>query len=157
MALTHQGGKLSICTTAQTANLPLNQAAFALLTYVPIGGVVTVPGMSVTDNILTQNTLDSDIAQKQKGFRTVEDGELTVAFDEGDTGQEALITASDTQNIFAFKYELNNSLGTNGTTFYFVAIVGGGEGITGGGGEDFVNRMFMLGLTHQAPIRVDAA
>lgn len=157
MALTHQGGQLSICTTAQTANLPLNLAAFEGLTFVDVAGVVTMPSLMVMDNILTQNTLDSDIAQKQKGFRSIEDGELVCAFDEGDAGQSALITASLTQNIYAFKYELNNAGATNGTIFYFVAIVGGGDGITGGGGEDFVNRNFQLGLTHQAPIRDAAA
>lgn len=157
MALTHQGGQLSICTTAQTANLPLDQTAFEALSYTDIGGVVTMPPLNVVDNILVQNTLDSDIAQKQKGFRAIEDGELVCAFDESDTGQAALITASLTQNIYAFKYELNNSGGTNGTIFYFVAVVGGGDGVSGGGGEDFVNRVFQLGLTHQVPIRDAAA
>jgi len=155
MALTHAGGVFSICTTPQTPTL--NQAAFEALSYVQVGKVVELPELAATDNMLTQATLDTDISQRQKGIRSVEGGDLVVSFTAGDAGQEAMKTAAASQNIYACKYELNDSGGTNGTTFYFLAVIGGGGGVTGGGREDFVNRRFQLAPTDQDVIEVDAA
>ena len=155
MAQTHQGGKFYLCTTAQTPTI--NQAAFEALTYVEVGGVVTAPSFQISDNMLTQNTLADDIAQKQKGFRQAEDTELVCALDMGDSGQNAMITAARTKLIYAVKYELDDAppAGTP-TTVYALALIGGG-GTVGGGGEDFVNRVFQIGVTHQFPIEVEAA
>lgn len=156
MALTHQGGTLSICATPQTP--PLDQAAFGLLTWVEIPGVVTAPSFRVSQNILTQNTLSDDIAQKQGGFRSGEDSEIVVAFTgKSNAGIAALEAAAQSQNIYAIKYELNNSGGTNGTIFYALVIVASGGGVVGGGGEDFANRTYNIAMTHQFPIEVDAA
>ena len=156
MALTHQGGTLSICATAQTPTL--NQAAFEALTYVEIPGVVTAPSFRVSQNIINQPTLSDDIIQKQGGLREGEDSEMTIAFTgASNAGVAALEAAAQSQNIYAFKYELNNSGGTNGTIFYALFIVASGGGVTGGGVEDFANRSYNLAMTHQFPIEVDAA
>lgn len=156
MALTHQGATLSIVAAAQTP--PLNQAAFAALTYLPIPGVVTAPSFRVEQNTLFQNTLDDDIAQIQGGFRQGQTTDVTVAFtDASNAAIAALEAAAQSANLYAFKYELNNSGGTNGTTFYALCFVGGGGGVEGGGGEDFANRVYSLTPSHQLPIEVDAA
>lgn len=156
MALTHQGAQFSICATPQTP--PVLLAAFDLLTWVPVTGVVTAPSFRVTQNILTQNTLDTDIGEKQGGFRQGEDTEIVVSFKEdSDAGIAAMEAAAQSQNLYAVKYELNNSGGTNGTTFYAIAKITGGGGPVGGGGEDFANRTYTLGITHQAPIEKAAA
>lgn len=153
MALTHQGGVFSICATAQTPTL--NQAAFEALTYIDVPGVVNAPSFRVEQNTLTQNTLSDDIAQIQGGFRQGETSDVTFAFsDITQAGIAAIEAAAKSANLFAVKYELNNSLGTNGTIIYALCFVGGGGSPTGGGGEDFANRVYSLTPSHQQPIEV---
>lgn len=157
MAQTHQGGQFYISsTTISDVAIPLDQTAFEALTWVEVEGVVSAPGFQITDNILTQNTLSDDIADKQKGFRMVEDTEVICSYREGATGQAAVQAAARNKNSYAIKYELDNSAGTNGTTQYAVAVIGGG-GLTGGEGEDFVNRVFSVAPKLQFPVEVDAA
>ena len=156
MALTHQGGVLSICATAQSPTL--NQAAFEALTFVEVPGVVTAPSFRIEQNTLTQNTLGDDIAQIQGGFRTGQTTDNTIAFREiTDPGIAAMEAAASSANLYALKYELNNSGGSNGTTYYALCFVAGGGGPEGGGGEDFANRVYSLTPSHQAPIEVAAA
>ena len=156
MALTHQGGAFSICASPQTPTL--DEAAFDALTYVPVPGVVTAPSFRVEQNTLSQNTLADDIAQIQGGFRQGQTTDVTVAFSPAtQAGIAAMEAAADSANLFAVKYELNDSLGTNGTTFYALCFVGGGGGVEGGGGEDFANRVYNLTPSHQKPVEKDAA
>lgn len=156
MAVTHQGGVFEICTTPQESNL--DQTAFEALTYVPVPQVVSAPSFTIEDNILTQNTLDDDIAQKQKGFRQAQDTTIEVALiSGGDSGHAALDAAARTKNAYAVRYILPDPVtgGGTGTTTYARAVIGGG-GVGGGGGEDFANRTYALGVTSQFPIEVDA-
>lgn len=156
MALTHQGGSLFICATAQSPTL--NQTAFEALTYVTVPGVVTAPSFRIEQNTLTQNTLSDDIAQIQGGFRQGQTTDTTLAFEEiTNAGIAAMEAAAASANLFALKYELNNSLGTNGTTYYALCFVAGGGGPEGGGGEDFANRVYSLTPSHQSPIEVAAS
>jgi hypothetical protein len=159
MALTHQGAILSIHDTPIDPTTPLDQTDFEALTpWLAIPGVVTAPSFEVQPNIITQNTLTDDIAQKQIGFREGADTEFVIAFSSlSNPAVAALETFAKSQNICALKYELNDSLGTNGTTFYGAFIVSGGGGVTGGGGEDFANRRSGLAMTHQYAVEVAAA
>lgn len=156
MALTHQGAVFSICTTPQTPTL--DQAAFDLLTYVDASGVVTAPSFRVVQNIVTQNELDTDIGAKQGGFRSGEDSEIVMSHREiSDAFVAAMDAAAKTNNLFAVKYELNNSGGTNGTTYYALAKIGNVGGPTGGGGEDFANLSWNIGISDQYPVEKAAA
>lgn len=145
--------KLYICATAQADDL--NLAGFEALTWVEIGNVVTLPDFGVTDNIVSQDYIGTDVSQKQKGFRMASDTEIVVGRDYEDTGQDALRTAAGTRFNYAFKLESSDApsaLYTN-TIRYSRGIVGG-PNFTGGGGEDFDNETFQLGL-NQAPIIAD--
>lgn len=156
MALTHQGGSFEICTTPQTS--VADAAAFQALTYVPVPGVVTAPSFRVVQNTLQENTLDSDIANIQGGFRQGETTDVVFSFaEESQAGIAAMEAAARSGNLFAVKYELNNSLGSNGTTYYALAFIGGGGGPTGGGGEDFAQRQYSITPSSQQPIEVAAA
>lgn len=156
MAITHQGGVFSICATAQSPVLSL--ADFEGLTFVEIPGVVTAPSFRIEQNTLTQNTLGDDIAQVQGGYRQGQSTDVSLSFEEiTDPGIAAIEASASSANLYAFKYELNNSRGVNGTTFYALCFVGGGGGPEGGGGEDFANRVYTLTPSHQAPIEVAAA
>lgn len=158
MALTHQGAIFGISTTPITPTLDLT--AFEALTYeFSTGkGVVTAPSFSVAQNILTQNTLDTQIAEKQVGVASGEDSELTMSHRAAtDVLVTALNAAARSQNIFGVSYELNDSLGANGTTYFAAAILGGGGGPVGGGVEDFANLRWSISLTHQYPVIKAAA
>lgn len=157
-ALTHQGAKFRISPTPiLAADIPLDQAAFdAIVDYITLTGIVTAPSFRITQNVLSQATLDQEIAQKQGGIRSGEDTEVAFSFQEN-AGITALETAANSQNIYAVQYELNNSLGTNGTTYSAVCIVTGGGGPVGGGVEDFANLVFGLSPTDQAPLKKAAA
>lgn len=155
-SLTHQGAAFGICTTPQSPTLDLT--AFELLTYVPSTGIVTAPSFRITQNILTQNTLDTDVGDKQGGFRQGEDSELVVAHKEAsDAFVAAMNAAGNSQNLFAVSYELDNSLGANGTTYFALAKITGGGGPGGGSGEDFANLMWNIGISSQIPVEKPAA
>lgn len=158
MALTHQGAVFGISTTPIIPSLDL--AAFELLTYeLSTGkGVVTAPSFNVSQNILTQNTLDTEIAEKQVGVASGEDSEIVMSHNAAtDSLVAALNDAGRSQNIFGVRYEMNDSLGTNGTTYFAAAIIGGGGGPVGGGVEDFANLRWAISLTHQYPVIKAAA
>lgn len=145
--------KLYICATPQAADLL--QAGYEALTFVEIAKVVTLPDFGITDNVVSQDYIGTDVSQKQKGFRMASDTEIVVGRDYSDAGQDALRTAAATRYNYAFKLESSDApsaLYTN-TIRYSRGIVGG-PNFTGGGGEDFDNETFQLGL-NQAPITVD--
>lgn len=156
MALTHQGGQFSICTTSQSPTL--NLAAFEALTYVSVPGIVTAPSFSVEQNTIQENTLDTDIANVQGGFRQGQTTNAAFSFnEESQAGIAAMEDAARSGNLFAVKYELNNSQGTNGTTYFALVFIGGGGGPTGGGGEDFAQRVYAMTPSSQQPIEKAAA
>lgn len=145
-------GKLYICETAQGTDLL--QAGFEALTWVEIGNVVTLPDFGITDNIVTQDYINTGVSQKQKGFRNASDTEIVVGFDPNDTGQDALRDAAATRLNYAFKLEASDApdASTTNTIRYSRGVVGG-PNFTGGGGEDFDNETYQLGL-NQAPVIV---
>ena len=148
----YRGGKFYISTTVVDDDI--NQAGFEALTWTEVSSIVTTPAMGVEDNIISQDLLDTDVSQKQKGFTNVTDGELVVAYDPDDAGQAAMLAAAGVRTPYAFKSVLaDGTTPSTGTTRYTWGYVGGG-GDAGGGGEDFVNLTFQLAL-NQRPIWVD--
>lgn len=154
-AQTHQGGKFYLCTTPQETTL--DQAGYEGLTYVEVPFVVEAPSFQITDNMLVENYLSSDIASKQKGFRQVEETSVVIGLDEDDAGHAAMIAAARTKSTYAIKYVIDNALlpAGDGRTIYARAKIGGG-GTNGGAGEEFVRRTFMLGITDDFPLEVAA-
>jgi hypothetical protein len=143
---------LAICTTPQASDLTASQ--YAALTWVPIGSIVTMPDFGVTDNIVSQDYVNTDVSQKRKGFRMASDTEIVVGRDHDDLGQDALRAAAATRLNYAFRMQSSDGTPTlTPTTRYSRGIVGG-PNFTGGGGEDFDNETFQLGL-NQAPVIVE--
>ena len=156
MSLGLKDAKFSICTTAQTA--PLDQAAFDLLTFVETTGIVTMPSFRVTQNLISQDELDTDVSVMQGGFRRGETSDLVLSFKEAaDAFVAAMDAAAGSQLLYAVKKELANSGGTNGSTEYAIAKITGQGGTTGGGGEDFANLVWQIGISSQVPVRKAAA
>jgi hypothetical protein len=144
--------KLYICATPQAADL--NQSGYEGLTWVEIGNIVTLPDFGVSDNMVTQDYINTDVSQRQKGFRQASETELVVGRDYEDAGQDAIRTAAATRNNYALKLESSDGSATLTPTTRYSRGVIGGPNFTGGGGEDFDNETFQIGL-NQAPITVD--
>lgn len=143
---------LYICETPQSSDLL--QAGYEGLTWVEVGNVVTLPDFGITDNIVTQDYTNTDVSQKRKGFRNASDTEIVVGYLYDDDGQIALRDAAATKFNYAFKLESSDApdASTTNTIRYSRGVVGG-PNFTGGGGEDFDNETFQLGL-NQAPVIV---
>lgn len=156
MAITYKNASIAICTTPQPTDL--DQAGFAALTYVTLGKVVNAPQFMVEDTIASQNTLDTEITEKQKTISAGADTEVVVSHQPaGDAGHTAMEAAAATSSYYACRMILDDSLGTAGTTVYGRFVIGGG-GLGGGGSvEDFVTRTYQMGLTSQRQIEVAAS
>lgn len=145
--------KLYICETPQNADL--DQAGYEALSWVEVGNIVTLPDFGISDNMVTQDYINTDVSQRQKGFRQASETELVVGRDHDDTGQDAVRTAAATRFNYALKLESSDApdASTTNTIRYSRGVIGG-PNFTGGGGEDFDNESFQIGL-NQAPIIVD--
>lgn len=153
MVNTHAGSVLSVCVTAQAADL--NLGAFQALVYVPIGNVGSLGETGLSENILTYPVWDKSVAQKAKGMGDAGSPALEVARDSADAGQDALRAAGATNLNYAFKHEMNDKLTPGGTnTIKYNRGLVGGPTRPGGGNEDFDLEVFTLGL-QQREIVVD--
>jgi hypothetical protein len=146
------GSKLYISTTAE--NSALSESEFEALVYTEIDCVITLPDFGITDNIVSQDCINGDVTQKQKGFKSASDTEIVISFMPGDAGQDALRAAAATKFNYAFKLESADApdASTTNTIRYSRGIVGG-PNFAGGGGEEFDNETYSLGL-NQSPILV---
>jgi len=147
-----KGAKLYICETAQGADL--NESEFEGLTWVEIKKVVTFPMVGRTDNIVSQDYVDTTVSQYRKGFANAGQSQIVVGRDYEDAGQTALRAAAATPLNYAFKIEGNDATGT-GTgdftaTFWYTRGVIGGPMTTATGGEDFQNETFEVAFNQVA-------
>ncbi len=135
---TYNGTDVFICATTQAADL--DQTGFEALTWIQINGVGNAGEWSTEDNILSYNTVDEDVSQKQKGIRNAGDPVIEVARDAADTGQDTLRIAANSALYYALKRTL-----PDGTNQYTRAIIGG-PSRPGGANEDFILEQFNVGM-----------
>lgn len=154
MPNTNSGRKFSICTTPQADDLDATE--FAALTFVEVGGVGSLGETGSRTNILSYDTWDTAVVQKQKGTTDAGSPELELANDPSDTGQQALKTAAGTNFYYAFCVEGNDKLNPTGTNSkrYYRGLVAGPTR-PNGRNEDFDLIVYTLGLV-QAEIVVAA-
>mgnify|MGYP005853852213 CR=1 FL=1 len=147
-----KGGKLYVCETPQSSDL--SQAGFEGLTWVEVGNVVTLPDFGITDNIVSQDNINTGVSQRRKGFRSASDTEVVVGYDPGDDGQTAIRAAAATKFNYAFKLEASDAPDaiTTNSIRYSRGVIGG-PNFAGGGGEDWDNETYQLGL-NQEPVIV---
>lgn len=155
MSNTHAGAKFYICATAQPTDI--NQTAYEALTWVQVENVGSVGEMGTSTNVLSYDTQDTDVSQKQKGISNAGDPDIEVARVAAATGQIAMRTAAATNLIYAFKYEIIDAptAGWSNSIFYNRGIVTGPKR-PHGRNEDFDLEVFTLGLV-QKEIVVDPA
>lgn len=152
---TNAGMVVSVCTTPQTG-LPLNQAAFAGLTYVPIKNMGNRGDFGADTNIVSYDTMDTEVTQKAKGITDAGDFEIEVARIFDDPGQMAMRAAGLTKFNYAVKIEFADapSPAYSNTVVYCAGIVTGPV-LNGGGPEDFVTETYTVGF-NQLPVTVEA-
>jgi len=146
-------GTLYVCATVQ--NSDLNQAAFAALTWVEVGKLVTLPQVGYETNIVTQSYVNTDFSDDAKGYMNGMASEVTVGRDPSDAGQDILNTAAESRDRYAFKREYADGTATTTPTIrYFRALVSSSVD-AGGGGEEFDNQTYGIKVTGQKPITVE--
>lgn len=150
----NQGGKFYVCATAQETDL--NQAAFELLTWVEVENIVTLPELSVTENIIESPYVDSDMVNARKGSKTGNESGIELGFDYAATGQAAMLVAANTKFKYAVKRELADMpSGGSTNTITYTRVLITLPTRSGGGVDDMVNDTFTMKV-QQVPIQVDA-
>lgn len=147
------GAKVSICTTTQTPGA--TETVLEGLTYVDIGSVGNLGDYGASPNIVSYDTLDTDVTQKSKGVTDA--GELSIEcariFD--DIGQIALRAAALTKFNYAIKIEYEDapSATHTNTIMYCVGVVSGPQ-MLGGSTDDFIRESYAVGM-NQLPIFIN--
>lgn len=143
------GSTISISTTAQ--NSDLNEGQFTGLTYTPVSNVGSIGAYGNDTNVLSYDTLDRKVQQKQKGMTNAGDPQLEVARLDSDPGQIALRVAGavDSRDSYAFKV-----VKQDGSINYLRGLVVGPVH-QNGRNEDFDLDMYTLGLVQEV-LRVPA-
>lgn len=161
MAESNAGGKFYIAVDvggdAEVHNEELTQVAYEALTWLQVKQVGSVGETGTATNILTYDTLDTEVTQKSKGISNAGDPDVEVARVATDAGQIEMRAAALTKNNYAFKFELEDAvtpLTGEGTIFYNRGLVTGPRH-PNGRNEDFVLEVFSLGL-NQKEIVVEA-
>lgn len=145
MANTQKNVKFSICVTPQPDDL--DQEDFEALTWVLVGQVGSVGETGLTTNIVTYDTLDTEVTQKAKGISNAGDPTVECARKYDDAGQIAMRAAAKTNFNYAFKLERNDApdAETTNTIIYNRGLVTGPTR-PNGRNEDFDLEVFTLGL-----------
>lgn len=142
------GSHLYVCATAQTS--VLNLAGFEALTWVEIGRIGKYPESGIETNVVTYDTVDTEVSVKGKGVSKAKDWTVEVARSASDAGQTILRTAGASSNKSNYAVKMTRPDGTN---IYNIGIVTGPTR-SGGGPDDADTETFMIG-TNMADV-VDA-
>jgi len=145
------GATVSISTTAVT--LPLNAAAFAALTFTPIGSVGNLGDYGSAPNMVTYNTLDTQVSSKAKGVEDAGELSIEVARIFDDPGQIAMRAAAATKFNYAIRIEYADapSEDWSNTIMYAVGPVSGPQ-LLGGSTDDFIRESYTVAFTDQRPL-----
>lgn len=153
--ITNSGGKFYIAVDGSGNALPqasdLTASAYAALTWLEVKNVGSVGETGTNTNIVSYDTLDTEVTRKGKGISNAGDPEIEVARIPNDPGQIQMRAAALTRSNYAFKYELPDAItpstGT-GTTYYNRGLVTGPRH-PNGRNEDFVLEIYALGLNQK--------
>lgn len=147
---TLSGATIAISGTVQ--NSDLDQSGFEALSYTDISNVGSIGTYGNDTNMVTYDTLDRKVVQKQKGLTNAGDPQIELARIDSDAGQTALIAAGavDSRDAYAFKVTKQD-----GAVDYLRGLVSGPV-TQNGRNEDFDLQIFTLGLVQEA-VHVDAS
>lgn len=154
-----KGTKLYIAITSGTSPIgkpdDLSQSEYEALSWLQVNGVGSIGETGAKENIVSYDTLDESVTQKQKGMADAGSPEIEVRRIPDDNGQIAMRAAAATNDSYAFKIEYNDmeSGGSTNSIAYNRGVVGRPYR-PNGRNEDFIIERFPLGL-NQLEIFVD--
>ena len=145
---TMAGKKVYICTTPQPNDL--NQAAFEALAYIPIGKVGNMDAVGTDTNVVSYDTWDTDVSDKDKGISNAGDPTLECKRVATDPGQLAVKAAALTRYKYAVKIEMSDAPDANHTNsiIYNRGIVTG-PSRPQGRNEDFELEVYKFGFVQR--------
>lgn len=147
------GAVVSISSAPVT--LPLNAAGFAALTFTPIGSVGNLGDYGSPPNIISYNTLDTQVTSKAKGVEDAGDLSIEVARIFDDPGQIAIRAAAATKFYYAVKVEYADAPSDDwSNTIMYAAGPVTGPQLLGGGTDDFLRESYTVAFTDQRPVFV---
>lgn len=163
MANTNSGRKLYIAVTAPNGQVPEPQptdlllAAYEALDWTEVKDVGNIGQTGMDTNLVSYDTLATEVTQKQKGISNAGDPEVECARNPKDKGQIAMRAAAATRYNYAFKIEDADAPDvTSSNTIYYNRGVVSGPFRPNGRNEDFILETFRIGL-NQKEIVVDPA
>lgn len=162
MALTNKDRKFYIAVDGAESNVPLacpndmDRTAFEAITHWrQVGSVGSIGESGMSTNIVSYDTLDTDVTQKAKGISDAGSPTVEVARVPTDGGQIAMRAAAATNFNYAFRVEDADapSAGYTNSVYYNRGMVAGPTR-PGGRNEDFILEVFTLAL-NQREVVVD--
>lgn len=162
MANTNAGRKFYIAVTLTGGSVPkafpavTDLTAFEAITFWTEVKEVGSIGQTGSDtNVVSYNTLATEVSQKQKGITNAGDPEIECARNPTDPGQIAMRAAGATKYFYAFKTEDADAPDpTKTNTLYYNRGIVTGPFRPNGRNEDFILETYRLGLV-QKEIVVD--
>jgi hypothetical protein len=160
MATTMRNAEVWVSPTPVTG--ALDQAGFeAISDWIQVRKITGVPNFFVTDNMISQDTVDTGTNSKQKGVGSGNNSTMICAHvPEGDPGQLQMDILAETSQTYAVRRILDDAITPStgqGTTKYALVKIGKGEEADGAGVEDFEVNAWVLAVTDQRPIKVAAS
>lgn len=140
--ITHAGATVSICVTPQNSPLKGTSPGFAGLTYVEVANVGNIGEYGYNTNMVNYPTLKDILIKKAKGLTDGGNWTVEVARDGADAGQVAFTAAGDPEvrDAYAIKIEFADE------SVHYLRGPIGGPNHPGGGNEDFVRDVYMVGV-----------
>lgn len=128
---THSNIQFFVSRYAQLNDL--NAGGFAILDWVAVGPVGSIPERGISTNMLTYDTVNTVVAQKAKGITDAGGGTLECARNDSDPGQQLLRTIGAPSYSAAHAYKI---IKQDGVIEYGRGLVAG-PNYPGGRNEDF--------------------
>lgn len=162
MARTNKDRKFYIAVDGPSSNVPLacpndmDRTAFeAIANWRQVGSVGSIGESGMSTNIVSYDTLDTDVTQKAKGISDAGSPTVEVARVPTDGGQIAMRAAAATNFNYAFRVEDSDapSVGYTNSVYYNRGMVSGPTR-PGGRAEDFILEVYTLAL-NQREVVVD--
>lgn len=149
---TAKGEKFFLCPIPQPSVIA--DADWSKLDWTEIEKVYSSPSVGVTDEMVSQALLDTEVTSKAKSTTDAGDQTLVVEYRGSYTGQEAIEAAAKTDYIYAVARRLNDADNASQapTVIYGRALIGGPV-TAGGENSTFVNDAYALAYTGQRPYR----
>ena len=119
------GAKIYIGGTMVTQTADFVESDFGAVSWTEVDGWEQCGAFGDTANLISTDLINRGRVTKQKGTANAGQMQNVFSFVNGDAGQAAMAAAAvgSNKSNYAFKVVFDDSLGTNGTTVFFIGLV----------------------------------